>query len=84
LITEGILKFFLNFITWVANLLPSFKLSLSVVEGQTALWTTINNVNCLVPVGTVLTILGLVFALYGAEVIWGIINWLIKKIPTIS
>lgn len=84
MITQTIIEYFLAFITWIVNFLPSFKISLNLIEGQTALWSTINNVSCLVPVGTVITILGLIFVAYSIEFSWGVLNWLIKKIPTID
>lgn len=84
MIVDGILKFFFEFILWVANLLPVLKINMSLIEGQAALFSVINNVSCIMPVGTFGVIISLILVIYTVESTWAIINWIIAKIPTIN
>ena len=83
---DAIFQFFYNALNVVVNMIPNFVTNVfkGNVEGQSALWDTIGGVSCIVPVSTVIVIIGLVFGIYSLEVIWAVAMWVVRKIPSIN
>jgi hypothetical protein len=60
------------------NLDSNFTSSIQTVS------TYLGNMNQLVPVTTILSVLGLIVLIEGLIMLYKAINWLIRKIPTIN
>ena len=56
------------------------NIGLSIIKAKEYL----ANVNQVLPVGTIVSIIGIFVAVNGFILIWKAVNWLIRKIPTIN
>ena len=83
-----LINFFLNIVYSVVvgfiGLLPDVSLSDSVASAVATASTYISGLNVVLPVATLLTIIGLVLTIEAVMLLIKIINWFIRKIPTIS
>jgi hypothetical protein len=66
------------------NLFPNVSLSDSVSASIGTASTYISGLNVVLPVSTLLAIVGLVLTIEGVILLIKIINWFIRKIPTIN
>jgi len=83
-----ITTFLLNLVYSVAsgflNLFPTTSISDDVLNSIQTANTYIAGLNIILPVYTILTILGLTLTIEGVILTIKIINWFIRKIPTIN
>jgi len=83
-----LVDFFLNIIYSVVvgfiALFPDVSLSDSVASSVATASTYISGLNMVLPVATIISIIGLVLAIEGVMLLIKIINWFIRKIPTIN
>jgi hypothetical protein len=66
------------------NLFPDVSLSDSVSSAVNTASTYISSLNIILPVSTLIAIVGLVLTIEGVILIIKIVNWFIRKIPTIN
>jgi hypothetical protein len=66
------------------GLFPDVSLSDSVASSVATASTYISALNIVLPVGTLVSIIGLVLTIEGVILLIKIINWFIRKIPTIN
>jgi hypothetical protein len=66
------------------GLFPDVSLSDSVASSVATASSYISGLNVVLPVGTLVSIVGLVLAIEGVMLLIKIINWFIRKIPTIN
>jgi len=66
------------------NLFPNVSLSDSVSASVGTASTYISGLNVVLPVSTILAIVGLILTIEGVILLIKIINWFIRKIPTIN
>jgi hypothetical protein len=71
-------------ITAPLRLLPDVSLPADVLNSITIAGTYINSMDFILPVSTFFTIFALFLAIEGFIILWKVINWTLKKIPTIS
>lgn len=84
MLTTFLLNLVYSVSAWFLNLFPDVSLSDSVSSSITTASTYISALNIILPVATLITILGLVLTIEGAILLIKIINWFIRKIPTIN
>ena len=83
MIITGIINLIVGVFNWILSLIPSMKINIAA-ENQDSLFEVINGVSCIVPVKTAGILVGIVLIVYGFELIWHLVNWLIAKIPFID
>jgi len=66
------------------NLFPDVSLSDSVSSAVGTASTYISSLNLVLPVSTLLTIIGLILTIESIILLIKIINWFIRKIPSIN
>lgn len=71
-------------ITAPLRLLPNASLSPSISEAIISANSYLSAINFVFPLSTFLIIFGIILSIETFIIIWKIVNWLIKKIPTIS
>jgi len=83
-----IVNFFLNLIYFIIDgffsLFPTATLSDSIASSVTTASGYLSAVNVVVPVTTIIIIIGLILTIEGIFLTIKIINWFIRKIPTIN
>jgi hypothetical protein len=87
MLTSAILDFFYAIASWLTtNVLPNADLSplAPVSDAISHASSYLSSVNAFVPVYTLVAILGLMLIFEGVQILIRIINWIIRKIPTIS
>ena len=87
MITTGLLSLLyltILVITSPLRLLPDVSLPAGIASAITTANSYISALNFVAPIDTILIIIGLVISVEGGIIVWKIINWLIRKIPTIS
>jgi hypothetical protein len=84
MLINAILDTIYNFIIWVLNLLPDISLSDSISSSITTAGGYLSALNTIAPVSTLLAIIGLFLTIEGVILVIKIINWFIRKIPTID
>lgn len=83
MIITGIVSLIVGVFSWILSLLPSMKINIAP-DNQDSLFEVINGVSCIVPVKTAGFLVGIVLIVYGFELIWHLVNWIIAKIPFID
>lgn len=83
MIITAIITMLLAVLTWVLSAIPSMKVDFQT-EGMQSFWDIVNGVSCVLPVGTMFTIISLVLIIYAAEFLWYVFNWVISKVPFIN
>jgi hypothetical protein len=80
--------FLLNIVYYLVvgfvGIFPDVSLSDSVSSSVATASTYISGLNIILPVATLLSIVGLVLTIEGVILLIKIINWFIRKIPTIN
>lgn len=71
-------------ITAPLRLLPNASLPVSISQAINSANTYLSAINFIFPLSTFLIIFGIILSIETFIIIWKIINWIIKKIPTIS
>lgn len=87
MITTTILNLFYSVIQLILSpirLLPEATLPASTAQAIATAGTYIKAVDFVLPVPTLLTVIGLILGIEAGILIYKIIYWVIKKIPTIS
>lgn len=83
-----ILEFFISTIFFIINgflsLIPSFELPQSAINAITTVFALIQTVGYFIPLGTLFTVILVMLTFYNITILWGAINWVIRKIPGIS
>lgn len=83
-----IIDFFINItlggIPQLMTMLPPLSLPASTADGLNEFLTVVGQFNSILPISTVFVILGAVVAFHSASLAWYGINWVVRKIPTIS
>jgi hypothetical protein len=82
MITEAILNVFYGFANVIINLLPTFDIS--AIGGFTAIITSIVAVSAFMPVGAFVTALGVYVAFHSIKFTISLVNFVLRKVPTIS
>jgi len=84
MLTTAFLNIIYSISVWFLSLFPNVSLSDSVSSAAGTASTYLAGLNGIVPVSTLLIILGLVLTIEGVYLTIRIINWFIRKIPTIN
>lgn len=81
MILTTILNFLFLFLEAVINLLPQGGLPVVIGSAFSYFIGVINTFSYVVPIGTLLSAVAVVAAFDGALLLWGFINWIVRKIP---
>lgn len=73
-----------TFVLFLISLLPSLPASDNLIEFVKPLFGIYSNLDSFISVGTCCFCLGLLFIFCNIEFIWGIIMWIVRKIPGVS
>lgn len=87
MITTGILYLLFAIIEVILTPIYAFDdvvLPTDISNSITQVGHYLGSIDIIIPVSTLLTILGSVVAIDGIIIVYRVINWLIRKIPTIS
>jgi hypothetical protein len=84
MIVDFILNLVYNLIVWFLGLFPEVSLSDSISSSIMTASGYLSALNTIAPVSTLLAIIGLFLTIEGVILIIKIINWFIRKIPTID
>jgi hypothetical protein len=84
MIIDFILNLVYNLIVWFLALFPEVSLSDSISSSIMTASGYLSALNTIAPVSTLLAIIGLFLTIEGVILIIKIINWFIRKIPTID
>lgn len=79
-----IIYVFVEFISRPLLSLPSVTLQSGLGEAITTAATYMANLNNIIPMGTLLTIIGFVVTIEGVIALYKIIMWLIRRLPSQS
>lgn len=83
MITEVLLKFLETVTIWFVSLMPNISI-FQEIGSMAGLVELISSASYFVPFSTLFICLGIWVAVYQAQFLMTIINWVIGKIPTIS
>ena len=83
MIIDAIISFIVSIANWFLTLMPNLKLDFTA-ESMDAFHSVIAGVGCIMPVGTLGIIIGLMAIAYTVEFAWYVLNWWIAKIPFIE
>lgn len=87
MITSGILLiiyYFIQAVEYPLKALPDVSLPAGITNAIANAGAYLSSFDLIFPVGTFLTIFGVMLTIEAAIVIYKIVMWIIKKIPTIS
>lgn len=84
IVTEFLISFFFLLIETLIRLLPGFTIGLDFAGGMSAIVELLALVSPFMPVQALVLCVSAWFVFYGAKGIMVLVNWLIRKIPTIS
>jgi hypothetical protein len=87
MITSGILLiiyYFIQALEYPIKALPDVSLPSGIASAITSAGAYLSSFDLIFPVGTFLTIFGLMLTIEAAILVYKVVMWLIKKIPTIS
>lgn len=84
MIIEGILEWFLGIVNWLLDLIPVTEIFGGVAPNPQPLINVLDNVSCIMPVGTMLIGLGIWITLANLDLAMAVLNWVIKKIPGVN
>jgi hypothetical protein len=73
-----------NFINWVLNLMPDVSIPDKITSAVTTASHYLTALNVFLPIDTLLAIIIIFLIIEGIILLIKIINWFIRKIPTIS
>jgi len=75
---------FVFMITAPLRLLPNASLPANITSAISTASTYLTAIDFIFPVSSFITIFALILAVETFIILWKIINWIIKKVPTIS
>lgn len=84
MILEGLIRLFFGLINMVIALIPEMKMPDSFGSMLADVTYLFSFATYFLPVGTILSCLGLIFLVDNVKFLMSIFNWIISKIPTIS
>lgn len=84
MIIDFLINVLLGGIPIMINSLPTFALPTDLVNGVNNFLSSIGQFNSIFPITSIIAGLGIILAFHGFTFAWYMINWLIRKIPTVS
>jgi len=85
MITTFILQILYTFLTFMVGLIPtSFTIPQPWFDGLNLVWGYMNSFSFILPVGTLLTVLGLAIGFHLLIFFIRLVSWVLKKIPFIN
>lgn len=79
-----IIEGFFSIITSLISFLPVLNIDPTIIQGANTFISTLNSINMILPVNTILIALGVIIAYHSFTLIFYVLNWVIRKIPTVS
>jgi len=76
MITGFLLQIFYSLLYYFAAILPTVAFPTAITEAIQAIWYYINAVSFLLPVSTILTVLGLAMVFHSAILLWRLANYI--------
>lgn len=80
MITGFFLSLFYTLIAFIVGLLPTTAYPSGISDGIELFWGYIQLFSLLIPVTTLLTIVGLSLSYYAALLLWDAMHWLMRRI----
>jgi hypothetical protein len=84
MLTNVILNIFHSFAGYILSLIPDVSLSGDITSAVATASTYLSALSAIAPVITIVAIMGLLLAIEGVVLVIKIINWFVRKIPTIQ
>jgi len=84
MLIDTVLNLIYSVVAGFLNLIPDVSLSDSIIGAIATANGYLAGLNTIAPVGTLLVIMGLFLTIEGVILVIKIINWFIRKIPTIN
>jgi hypothetical protein len=84
MIIEFFLTMVFGLISELLQLLPVLSLPEGAISAFGSVFSLIGTVGYFIPLGTLSSVILVMLFVYNIQIIWGAINWSIRKIPGIS
>lgn len=84
MVTQSIFQIFFDLANYIISLLPDISQFVDERFGGMAFMGLMQTISWLIPINTIFTCLVIGIMFYNAKFTVSVINWLIRKIPTIS
>lgn len=84
MVVEMILSLFFSIVSGLIYLVPSFSIPAGMSTAISSVFSLIATVGFFIPLGTLFACMVVMLAVYNIQIIWGLIHWVIRKIPGLS
>lgn len=84
MITQAILSIYYSMTNGLINLMPTFSVQQEVINGAQSFLQSMANINQIFPINTLITCLGIIIGYHMFTLGFYIVNWVIRKVPTVS
>lgn len=84
MIVEAILGVLTTFINWIISMIPDIALSNNFTSTITTLYDIWHDASFFIPIGWITFCIAWMFLVYNFSFCVSLINWVIRKIPTIE
>jgi len=74
------LSLFYTFISFIVGLLPTSAFPSEISSAITTFWSYVNLFSMVVPVQTIITVLGLSFTYLATLLVWDAFHWVLRRI----
>lgn len=79
MITGFFLQLFLSILAFIVGLLPTVGFPTQISAGILLFWSYVNLFSMVIPVGTIVLILGLMLMYQGAYLLWLFAHWIMRR-----
>lgn len=73
-----------NMVNVFMGVMPIIKIDDRLIQGISEVMNTISTLNWLLPIDAVVISLSAIIVFHSSTLVWYMINWLIRKIPTVD
>jgi len=84
MISEFILTIFFGLIGFFLSIIPSFDVPSGMVSAVSSVFSLIGTVGYFFPISTFVSVMLVMIAVYNIQIVWGLVHWVLRKIPGIS
>ncbi len=84
MISQTLLLLFFGLIHALISIVPSFSIPSGMVSAISDVFSLIATAGYFLPLGTFISVMSIMLAVYNIQIIWGLIHWVLRKIPGIS
>jgi len=84
MIAELILSVFFGIVKLLIAVIPSFSIPSGMATAIGSVFSLISTIGYFLPLSTFIAVITVMLAVYNIQIIWGLVHWVLRKIPGIS